>query len=326
MRIEHKAIIEKAKREGLQPMEMAAELLVHDMVLATREEMCRFEVGFRKMTEKQQDTVLNSLQDKYKAIALTAARVIASGGAPTVPMTLKDLKIANGTLTGIVNGGEDNFNELISKVQDKSEVLLVLYPREFDAGLNAIQPEKDQKDLDLAEASQAKKGASKPKAETSSKKEIELTPGQIEQARDFVTRQQNATHAGLQNFLKCNFDKAEALLAHLHSEGLVTEADERGNRNLVRPGATTESPVAEPTVNDAGLPVDSEGHVIMSDALFEKARGKVVESQEVTKGGLCVAFDLDDEVVKLLLDKLEEEGVISEQDDLGGREVYQKSL
>lgn len=314
MRIEHKAIIEKAKRDGLQPMEMAAELLVHDLVLATREEMCRFEVGFRKMTEKQQDTVLNSLQDKYKAIALTAARVIASGGAPTVPMTLKDLKIANGTLTGIVNGSEDHFNELISKVQDKSEVLLVLYPREFDAGLNAIQPEKDQKDLDLAGGTQPKKGDSKPKAETSAKKPIELTPGQIEQAREFVTRQQNATHAGLQNFLKCNFDKAEALLAHLQGEGLVTAADEKGNRELVRQSSVQQKNVQQFT-NAAGTAI--------TDELFEKARAKVVKDQEVTKGGLAVAFDLDEDGAKALMDRLEAEGVISEADDLGQREVYE---
>ncbi len=311
MRIEHKAIIEKAKRDGLQPMEMAAELLVHDMVLATREEMCRFEVGFRKMTEKQQDTVLNSLQDKYKAIALTAARVIASGGAPTVPMTLKDLKIANGTLTGIVNGSEDHFNELISKVQDKSEVLLVLYPREFDAGLNAIQPEKDQKDLDLTGTTQPKKGASKPKAETSAKKPIELTPGQIEQAREFVVKQQDGRLSGLQNFMKCNSDRGAALLAKLGEMGIVGPADKDGNCEIIRQPKEQE-PASSGALTSA-----------ITDELFEKARAKVVKDQEVTKGGLAVAFDLDEDGAKALMDRLEAEGVISEADDLGQREVYE---
>lgn len=327
MKYEHKAIIDAASREGKAPSELAKELLGHDLLKAMVTAISKPAVAFSKMSEQQQESTIEDLKKELLPAISTAISVIVSQNTHAVRMKLK--KLATGPafqLTGTLDKSQDHIHELIDLASDNSDVLIILHERDYVQGLDGIKGEKDQKDLDLAGNTQQKKVASKPKSETGGKKAIELTPGQIEQAREFVTRQQNANHAGLQNFLKCNFDKAEALLAHLQGEGLVTEADERGNRNLVRPGATTESPVAEPTVNDAGLPVDSEGHVIMSDALFEKARGKVVESQEVTKGGLCVAFDLDDEVVKLLLDKLEEEGVISEQDDLGGREVYQKSL
>lgn len=321
MRIEHKAIIEKAKKEGLLPMQMAAELLIHDMVLATREEMCRHEVGFRKLTEKQQDTVLNSLQDKYKAIAEIAARVIASGGTPTVPMTLKDLKIANGTLTGIVDGGEAHFNELISKVQDKSSVLIVLYPREFDAGLNAIQPDKDQKELPLDKPSKAKPGSKK-----SEPKPVELTEGLIGQAVEFVTSQQNGTLAGIQNQFKIDNAKGRALLAKLGELGLVGEPDERGDcKVIIQPKATAEHKAEDPVPakhHAHDLETDDDGLTLFCDELVKRATAKVREDGKVSRGALCITFDLDDAVAQQVIDQLKVDGVvdadeqvIAEQDD-----------
>jgi len=119
MKAEHKAVIARARKDGMQPSEIASELLLHDMVQASINQLSKHEVGFRKMPEKQQDVIIAELQAELKASALLAARLIAGASTATVEMTLKDLKVSNGQVTGVVKSTEEHYNELISKVQDK---------------------------------------------------------------------------------------------------------------------------------------------------------------------------------------------------------------
>jgi hypothetical protein len=166
-------------------------------------------------------------------------------------MTLKDLKVSNGQVTGMVKADEDYYNDLISKVQDKGEVLIVLYPREFSAGMADIQSEKDQRSLPLEEGD---KPARKPRAKKAAEepKPIEIPKKFLDDARDFVTIQQNCTVAGVQNHMKCGYDKAVATLDLLRAEGLVTRTGEAPNDafELVR-----NKQAAEPEPKDAdGLP------------------------------------------------------------------------
>lgn len=254
MKAEHKIIIEAAGKEGLSPCEKDARLVVHDMVNATRKAMSKYEVGYNKMTEKQQDAVLGDLEAAYKELALIIARTIASGGTPAISMTLKDMKISNGTVTGIVDGSDKHFNDLISKVQDKSEVMVVLYERQYADAMDAIQSDKDQRSLPLDEKAPAgkKPAATKGKGKAATETKIELTPKLVTDGRDFVTLQQNATIAGLQNFLKIGFAKAEALLKLYEGEGIVkfVGTDAEGQYEIVRkpkeetakPTATSENP------------------------------------------------------------------------------------
>ena len=238
MKAEHKIIIESAEKDGLSPCEKDARLVVHDMVNATRKAMAKYEVGYNKMTQKQQDAVLGDLEAAYKDLALIIARTIASGGTPAISMTLKDMKISNGTVTGIVDGSDKHFNDLISKVQDKSEVMVVLYERQYADAMDAIQSEKDQRSLPLDEKAPAgkKPAAGKGKGTAAAETKITLTPKLVTDGRDFVTIQQNASIAGLQNHLKIGFAKAEALLKLYEGEGLVkfVGTDEAGQYELVR--------------------------------------------------------------------------------------------
>lgn len=253
MKAEHKIIIAAAEKEGLSPCEKDARLVVHDMVNAARKAMCKYEVGYNKMTEKQQDAVLGDLEAAFKDLALIIARTIASGGTPAIKMVLKDMKISNGTVTGIVDGSDKHFNDLISKVQDKSEVMVVLFERQYADAMDAIQSEKDQRSLPLDEKAPAGKKPTTAKGKAAAAEtKITLTPKLIADGRDFVTIQQNASIAGLQNHLKIGFAKAEAMLKLYEGEGLVkfVGTDETGQYELVReqktesvnPGAASENP------------------------------------------------------------------------------------
>lgn len=315
MKKEHAAIISAAKRDGLHPMEMAAELLCHDLLESALTQMKRHEVAFSKMTEKQQDACISDMQAELKKSISVASKIIASAGTEAVTFTLKSMKIDTKlTVTGTVDADDPNRHILTDKAHDKSDILLVLYPRDYFDGLDAIQGEKDQKALPLdgeeGKKPKATRGAGPKKAGDIAAKVIELPPALIEQAEAFVRNIQTATHAGIQNQFKINFDKAEALLQALQERGVVTEKDEQGNRTLVRVKAEPAATVA--TEDKPAIP-DAE--------LYEHAKAKVVADQEVSAGGLAVFFDLTDERAATLMDELEMQGVISEENDLGGREV-----
>lgn len=307
---EHRAIIALAEKEGLSPCEKDARLVVHDMVNATRKAMQKYEVGYNKMTEKQQDAVLGDLEAAFKDLALTVARTIASGGTPAISMTLKDMKISNGTVTGIVDGSDKHFNDLISKVQDKSEVMVVLYERQYADAMDAIQSDKDQRSLPLESESKPKPKAKREGGATSAaalaKKAIEIPPKLLADAREFVTVQQNATYAGLQNKLSIGMEKAMAILAKLEEEGVVKfVGDEKtGEYQLVR------APKAEAAE--------------LTPELYEKIKAKVIADQRVSIGGLAVAFDVETDLIESSIEELVADGVVSDSDpETGERTVLE---
>lgn len=315
MNVEQKAIIEAAEKEGLLPMERCARLVVHDMVKATRAQMARYEVGYNKMTEKQQDAVLADLEKAFTDLALTVARTIASGGTPSVLMTLKSMKIdAKSQVTGVVEGNEKYFNELIAKAQDKSEVVLVLYERQYADAMDDIQSDKDQKSLSL----DGEKAEKKPRAKKDTgKKEIEIPAKMLSDARDFVVIQQNASVKGLQNLLKIGYEKAITILKALEGEGHVAWSgdDVNGQYELVR--KSSEGAKA------ADASVDFDSPMELTEDLYDKIKAKVIASQTVSAGALSVSFECEYAVIEEAIQRLEKEGVIGVEDEMGGREILQ---
>lgn len=352
MNVEQKAIIEAAEKEGVLPMEKSARLVVHGMVKAARAQMARYEVGYNKMTEKQQDAVLGDLEAAFTELAQIVARTIASGGTPSVIMTLKSMKIdAKSQITGTVEGNEKHFNDLIAKAQDKSEVVLVLYERQFADAMDDIQSDKDQKSLPLdGDKPEKKPRASKAK---DAKKEIEIAPKMLDDARDFVVIQQNASVAGLQNLLKIGYEKAIAILKILEGEGHVAWVgdDVNGQYELVRREKTPVDKILEEDAKDEALAADrlatldpdttiplsemqerysdDSGAVsfdsvdTLTDELYEIIKAKVIADQSVSTGALSITFDCEFEVAEAAVKRLEEEGVISAEDELGNQEVLQ---
>jgi hypothetical protein len=313
MKAEHKAILAAAEKDGVSPMEKDAALIVHDMVNATRKQMARFEVGFNKMTEKQQDAVLGELADSYKETALIVARMIASAGTPSIGMTCKDLKISNGTLTGIVGSDEKYFNDLISKVQDKSEVLIVLYERDYAQGLDNIQADKDQPSLDLdGPANEKKPRTSKPKAED---KPIDLAPKMIEDAIVFVRNQQTAAFAAIQNHFKIGFGKAEALLKALEDLGEVQFVgdDKNGQYELVRrqPVVTTEQ--------GEKVEIDPDS----AEVFYATAVKAVMKAGSTADEVLRPIYGDDDNAIEVALMRMEEDGIVTPPSPEGLRDVLQ---
>lgn len=326
MRYEHKAIIDAANREGKAPSEIAKELLGHDLLKAMVTAISKPAVAFSKMTEQQQEALIDDLKTELVPAVAVAIGVIVSQNTHTVRMKLKKMAVGtNYQITGQVDKTQDFIHELMDKTHDQSDVLIVLHERDYLQGFDAIKGEKDQKPLPLdgdktdkpAKRSGAK-AAGEIAAQVAPKKEIELPPTLIDQAQEFVRNAQTATTAGIQNQFKCNFDKGEAILAALELRGIVTALDDKGNRDLVRqkPEAKAEPEAKQDSAEELAPELSPA-------ELYQNVKAKVIADQEVSMGGLAVAFDLTDEQAGDMIDRLELEGVISEADDLGGREVFE---
>lgn len=346
MNAEQKAILAAAEKEGLSPCEKDARLVVHDMVNATRKAMQKYEVGYNKMTEKQQDAVLGDLEEAYKSLSLTIARTIASGGTPAISMTLKDMKISNGTVTGIVDGADKHFNDLISKVQDKSEVMVVLFERQYADAMDNIQADKDQRALPLdaedkqtkgAKADKAPRVSSPTSAASLAKKATELPAKLLEDARAFIDNQQVCTVSGIQNGLKIGAVKAVAVLDQMAAEGLVVLIGDSksGEYQLNRVKTPVdkileEAPdAADQMISDLTFDGDDSDVVDaefapdgLTDELYEKIKAHVLKTKKYSVGSILITLDIDDDqVVELAAERLELEGVLSEENEVGLREL-----
>lgn len=310
MNAEQKAVISRASRDGLAPSEIAAELLTHDLLNSALAQIRSHAVAFKNMSEQQQDACIQTMQTEFKKAVDTAVRVIASAGTKVVRMKLK--KVAIGTnyqIQGVADRDEEHLHALCDKAQDQSDVLIVLFEGDYHQGLDAIQGEKDQKDLPLD--GPGSKPAKKTPAKKPEPKPVEVTPAQLDAAREFVVSQQNGTLSGLQNQLKCNIDKAKAIHEILVTEGILSEEmNDRGDRGLLRKPAAKAEPA---DTGSADKPI--------SDELYVKAKTAVITDRRVSVSFICDECGVSGQEAEQILARLEADGVVSEEDELGARKI-----
>lgn len=318
MKYEHRAIIESAAREGKAPSELAKELLGHDLLKAMVTAIAKPAVTFSKMSEQQQEAVIEDLKKELLPAISTAIGVIVSQNSHAVRMKLK--KLATGPslqLTGSLDKAQDHIHELMDLASDNSDVLVILHERDYVQGLDSIKGEKDQKDLPLDKPAKAK-----PTSKKAEPKPVELTEGLISQAVEFVTSQQNGTLAGIQNQFKIDNAKGRALLAKLGELGLVGEPDERGDcRVIIAPRNIDQSQADQqssdsPKYHAHDLEADDQGLTLFCTELVNRAASKVKEEGKVSRGALCITFDLDDAVAQQVIDQLKADGVIDADEQL----------
>lgn len=302
MKKEHKAIIQAAKRDGLLPSEVASKLLGHDLLESMIAQLSKLE-AYRRMSEKDQDGIIAAMTNDIQPAIKNAMRILNAAGVESVPFTLKGMKIDSKlTVTGTVDGDDPNRHILTDKAHDKSELLLVLYPRDYFDAMDQIEGEKDQKALPLdGEDKPARKPRTKKPAEEA--KAIEIPPKMLSDARDFVTVNCNPHISGLQNFLKIGYEKAVAILDVLADEGIVTRTGEAPNDafELVRA-----KPAAEAPARDAeGLP-KTYGELTYA----EVAQTVVLHAKAFYVPWLSDRFKIDGEQAEHLALRLLDNGVI----------------
>lgn len=332
-----RAILAKAKKDGLKPSEQASEFLLHDLVEAALQQLKNYSVAWKNLSEKEQDASIASMTEALKESVTDAIRIIMSAGASAIPFKLKSLTI-DGKLkvTGLVEGDHPERHALTDKAHDKSEILLILSPRDYFEGMEDVKGEKDQKSLKLDEPDAAKpKEEKKPASGKATGKNVAdiasavaFKPAELDKAKAFVEQYRTPTTAGVQNALSIGFNKAEAILAELARQGLIiAEEGEKGPTYSMPPLAEKPLTKAQQKKADEALEKaieaqDFTGTKTLTDDLYAAVKSRVIKDQKVSAGGLSVIFGVDIPVIDEAIDRLEMETVISEEDEMGSRVVF----
>ena len=145
MKLEHRAIIERAQLHGCMPSEIASELLEHDLINMVIDQI----PNFGDWSENTQQLTIERVTLGVKDAVNVAIRTIAAKGVITIPLTVQDAKFKPKAITiaASIDVGDPN-GVALSRVAGKL-CLLVLAPNEYGDGIDAIHPDRDQKDLPL---------------------------------------------------------------------------------------------------------------------------------------------------------------------------------
>ncbi|UNM20878.1 DNA translocase FtsK [Pseudomonas sp. ArH3a] len=145
MKLEHRAIIERAQLHGCMPSEIASELLEHDLINMVIDQI----PNFGDWSENTQQLTIERVTLGVKDAVNVAIRTIAAKGVITIPLTVQDAKFKPKAITiaASIDVGDPN-GVALSRVAGKL-CLLALAPNEYGDGIDAIHPDRDQKDLPL---------------------------------------------------------------------------------------------------------------------------------------------------------------------------------
>ncbi|WP_168198430.1 DNA translocase FtsK [Pseudomonas sp. DG56-2] len=150
MKVEHREAIERAKLHGVEPMVLAHQLMVRDMVEAALFELRNIKVPFGRLGEDEQQEVIDRLTEQAEKVVWTAVGIISSRSVDTIPVTVVDAKFKAKaiTVTAAIDAQDPNRHGLID-VAGKL-CLLVLAPNDYNEGIDGIRAERDQRELPLS--------------------------------------------------------------------------------------------------------------------------------------------------------------------------------
>lgn len=230
MKAEHKEFIDRAYLHGVTPMVLAHELMVHDLVEAALFELRNIKMPFTRLGEDDQQEVIDRITSKASDVVRSAVGIIASRGATTIELTMKEVKFdaKKLTATGIIDAKAPNRKELIDSAGHLC--LLVMAPDDYHEGTDFVKPERDQHELPLS-ASEIIAGAG---LDLQQEEDLPDGPDPLyQEALSFVQSTRRASISAVQRHLKIGYNRAARMLEQLETEGVVTAINSTGAREVI---------------------------------------------------------------------------------------------
>ena len=316
MKMEHKAIIERAQLLDTPPSVLAHELLVHDLVNAGMFELKNLHSPYSRLNEGQMQEVIDRMTEAATEAAHTAIAIISSRNVTTIPMTMKEVKFSSKhfTLTSLVDIKDPNRHDLIDSAGRLC--LLVMAPDDYAEGLDFIQPDRDQKDLPLHVSDltgslfeQRPSGPDEPDGEP------EFVGDQdplYADAVEFVVASRRPSISAVQRKLKIGYNRAARMIDWMENQGIVTQADSNGGREVLAP--TTDDVVdAEFDPDQSGAPGNApelEGKEFGDFSYEDAAQLIVLKATTVSVDWLQHRLAIDSDNATTLLLRLVDNEVI----------------
>ncbi|SEB72586.1 hypothetical protein SAMN05216178_2018 [Pseudomonas saponiphila] len=150
MKLEHRSIIERCKREGAFPADVASQLLEHDLVQVVLDQLRGQARPYGDLSESAQQATIERVTLGVHTAVQLAIRVIASNGVKTVPVDVKRVQVDDKslTVTAKVDGKDPSKHDLVDAAGHLC--LLVMAPDDYSEALDDFVPDRDQKDLPLS--------------------------------------------------------------------------------------------------------------------------------------------------------------------------------
>lgn len=254
MKVEHRDAIDRARLHGIEPMVLAHQLMVHDMVEAALFELRNMKAPFAKLNQEDQQEVIDRITEQATEVVHTAIGIISSRSVDTIPIKIADSKFKEKsiTVTGSVDAQDPNRHGLIDL--SGKLALLVLAPNDYAEGVDGIRGERDQRELPLSAAELA--------AGMGLDREPEegtwgATDPLYQEAVTFVIESQRASISAVQRKLKIGYNRAARLIEALEEGGIVTAMNSNGSRDVL---VQTPGPVVDAELPDDQPPVEQAGY------------------------------------------------------------------
>jgi S-DNA-T family DNA segregation ATPase FtsK/SpoIIIE len=235
MKPEHKKWLAKAHKMNMPASEFAAELLGTDLINACLKEIKQMPEPWPKLSEAQQNEIINRIEETCKEGAQLAVKVINARGAVAVPVELKDIRIHPAIKITVTADKNDPEKHSLIDASGKT-CLLILAPDDYHAANDAIRGEADQKEFDGLDEEQDPEGEGEG---TQAGAGLEaLAPANdepdplIENAKSAVIETGTATVTFIQKRLKVGYNRAARILEQLEEQGVVT-APTSGRREVI---------------------------------------------------------------------------------------------
>ena len=281
MKAEHKEFIDRAYLHGVSPMVLAHELMVHDLVEAALFELRNIKMPFLRLGEDDQQEVIDRITEKASDVVRSAVSIIASRGATTIELTMKEVKFdaKKLTATGIIDAKAPNRKELIDSAGHLC--LLVMAPDDYHEGTDFVKPERDQHELPLS-VSEIVSGMG---LERQQEDDLPDGPDSLYgEALAFVRSTRRASISAVQRHLKVGYNRAARMLEQMEAQGAVTAINSTGAREVIAQAdqqpAQDDSDVVDADWPSDSLPISKEfGDFDYSEAAqIVVQHGKVIDA------------------------------------------------
>lgn len=329
MDLNEKELIEQARLMGVPAHEFAAKFVTRDLVEATVTAVRKVV----KLKENQEGKLIDELNASVKDLISAAVAVIAAQGQSVITCTVKSVMVAGKTIRVVsdVDTSDPQRHALTDTVNHRA--LLVLAPDEYNAALDSNKPQKDQTDLPLDDQPHPLAGilAKSTEGTDLTATLVEEPVSAYELAFIHVTNGGEISPKAIQNAAGVKRKDVADIILTLASNGIISEPDDEGIRTLI-PAEQRPMTAAEVKHGPGSLAESfSEGSKLLNEPAYLPTFDEdqyadavllVQRERKVSLSFLKSNFSIDEATAEAMIFRMEQDGVVSEPNDIGGRAIY----